>query len=32
MDEFTIPVKKARDLLDLHVIFSFFFVSIKIPY
>ena len=32
MDEFRIPVKKARDLLDLHVIFSFFFVSIKIPY
>ena len=25
MDEFRIPVKKARDLLDLHVIFSFFF-------
>ena len=24
MDEFRIPVKKARDLLDLHVIFSFF--------
>ena len=24
MEEFRIPVKKARDLLDLHVIFSFF--------
>ena len=32
MDEFAIPVKKARDLLYLHVIFSIFFVSIKIPY
>lgn len=28
MDEFTIPAKKARDLLDLHVIFSFFFLLV----
>ena len=28
MDEFRIPVKKARDLLDLHVIFSFFFLLV----
>ena len=29
MDEFRIPVKKARDLLDLHVIFSFFLLVLR---
>ena len=29
MDEFRIPVKKARDLLDLHVIFSFFLLVFR---
>ena len=29
MDEFTIPVKKARDLLDLRVIFSFFLLVFR---
>ena len=32
MDEFTIPVKKAWDLLDRMLYCHFFFVSIRIPY